>query len=86
MLLRKCVPILTLDVLHISEDPMHVGRLTNLDKSGYLLGVGLLSFLQKSTDPATFFYASRSHSCKWIHPKHPLPLLLAWSRALVDQQ
>ena len=55
MLLRKCVPILTLDVLHISEDPMHVGRLTNLAKSGYFLGVGLLSFLQKSKDPQCHF-------------------------------
>ena len=57
--LCKCVPVLTLDVLQIAEDPEYVGRLTNLAKSGYFSAV--LSLLQKSTDPASCFYASRSH-------------------------
>ena len=58
MLLRKRVPGLTLDVLQIAEDPKYVGRLTNLAISGYFSAV--LSFLQKSTDPASCFNASRS--------------------------
>ena len=51
MLLRKRVPGLTFDVQQIAEDPKYVGRLTNLAKSGYFSAV--LSFLQKSTDPAS---------------------------------
>ncbi len=53
VLLCKCLPFLTLDVLQIAEDPKYVGRLTNLAKSGYFLAV--FSFLQKSTDPASCF-------------------------------
>ena len=30
VLLCKCVPVLTLDVLQTAEDPKFVGRLTNL--------------------------------------------------------
>ena len=30
VLLCKCVPVLTLDVLQTAEDPTYVGRLTNL--------------------------------------------------------
>ena len=75
MLLCKCVPVVTLDVLQTAEDAKDVGRLTNLAKPGYFSAV--LSFLQKSTDPASCFYAGRSHSCNWIHPKHPPPLQLA---------
>ena len=39
MLLCKCVPVLTLAVLHIAEDPNYVGRLTTLAKSGYFSAV-----------------------------------------------
>ena len=38
VLLCKCVPVLTLDVLHIAENPKYVGRLTNLSKSRLFLG------------------------------------------------
>ncbi len=64
--LCKCVPVLTLDVRHIAEDPKYVGRLINLAKSGYFSAVGLLSFLQKWADPASCFYACRSHCSNWV--------------------
>ena len=80
MFLCMCVPVLTLDVLQIAEDPKYVGRLTNLTKSGYF------SAVQKLTGPASCFYASRLHSCNWIYPKNPPPLQLAGSRPLVDQR
>ena len=86
MLLRKCAPVLTLDVLQIAEGQLSVARLTNLAKSGYFSAVGRLSFIQKSTYPVSCFCASRSFSCNWIHPKYPPPLQLAGSRHLVDQQ
>ena len=72
---------------HMSHGGMaakYVGRLTSLAKSGYFSAV--LSFLQKLTDPASCFYASRSHICHWIYPKNPPPLQLAVSRPLMDQQ
>ena len=84
MLLCKCVPVLTLDVLQIAEEQTYVARLTNLAKSGYFSGV--LSFIQKSADSAYCFCASRSHSCNWIHPKHPPHMQLAGSRPLVEKQ
>ena len=84
VLLCKSVPVLTLDVLQIAEDPHYVGRLATLAKSGYFSAV--LYLIQKSIDPASCFCASRSHSCNWIYPKHPPPLKLAGSRPLVDQQ
>ena len=71
VLLCKCVPVLTLDVLHIAEDPHYDGRLTTLAKSGYFSAV---LFIQKSTDPASCFCASRSVSCNWIHTIHSPPL------------
>ena len=40
VLLRKCVPVLTLDVLQIAEDPKYIGRLTNLAKPWYFSAVG----------------------------------------------
>ena len=64
MLLCKCVPVLTLDVLQIAEDQTYVAWLTNFAKAGYFSAV--FSFIQKSTDPVSFFCASRSHSCNWI--------------------
>ena len=53
VLLRKCLPVLTLELLQIAEDQKYVGRLTTLAKSGCFSAV--LSFLQKSTDPASCF-------------------------------
>ena len=85
VLLCKCVPVLTLDVLQIAEDPRYVGRLTTLAKSGYFSAV-LYYLIQKSTYPASCFCASRSHSCNGIHPKHPPSLKLAGSRPRVVQQ
>ena len=40
----SCVPVLTLDVLHIDEDQTYVARLTNLAKSGYFSVVGPILF------------------------------------------
>ena len=53
MLLCKCLPVVTVKLIQIAEDPKYVGRLTNLAKSGYFTAV--LYFLQKSTDPASCF-------------------------------
>ena len=47
MLLCKCFPVLTLDVLQIAEDPKCVGRLTNAAKSGYFSAVLSLSRSQR---------------------------------------
>ena len=85
MLLCKCVPVLTLDVLQIAEDPKYARRLTNLAKSGYFSAV-LYFMLYSRQNAASCFLASRFHSCNWIRPKHSSPLQLAWSRLLVDQQ
>ena len=57
VLLYKSVPVLTLYVLQIAEDPHCVGRLATLAKSGYFSAVGLLYLIQKSRDPASCFYA-----------------------------
>ena len=80
----SCVPVLTLDVLQIDEDQTNVARLTNLAKSGFFSSVWPTLF--QSTDPVSCFCASRSHSCNWIHPKHPPPMQLAGSRPIVGQQ
>ncbi len=75
MLLCKWIPVLTLDVLHIAEYPKYVGRLINLAKSGYF---SVLSFLQKSTDPASCFCASRSHIRNILHLCNLLGSGLLW--------
>ena len=79
VLLCKCVPVLTHDVLQTAEDPKNVGRLTNLAKSGYFSAV--LSFIMKSTDPASGFCAGGLHRCNcnllvpdllWINSERPV--------------
>ncbi len=55
--IRVLIPVLTLHVLQIAEDPHCVGRLATLAKSGYFSAVGLLYLIQKSRDPASCFYA-----------------------------
>ena len=54
VLLCKSVPVLTIYVLQIAGDPIYVGRLTTLAKSGHFSAV--LYLIQKSTFPVTCFY------------------------------